>query len=63
MAVIICLPLLKHAAPCAFCFARESAGNSIAARMPIMAMTTSSSINVNARSVFICQLIHAIQCS
>src|SRR5208283_2043012 len=52
MAVIICLPLFKHAAPCALCFARESAGISIAARMPIMAMTTSSSIKVNARQEF-----------
>ena len=33
----------------AFCLARFSAGNSIAARMPMMAITTKSSIKVNAR--------------
>jgi hypothetical protein len=33
---------------CAFAFALASAGSSIAARMAMMAMTTSNSINVNA---------------
>src|ERR1035441_384113 len=32
-------------------FARESTGSSIAARMPMMAITTSNSIKVNARRV------------
>ena len=48
MASIICLPRLKHNAPCALCLARDSAGNNIAARIAMMAMTTSSSIKVNA---------------
>jgi len=32
--------------PCACCFARDNAGNKIAASIPIMAITTSSSIRV-----------------
>ena len=44
-----CLPLLMHAMPCAFNLALPSAGNSSAARMAMMAMTTSNSISVNAR--------------
>src|ERR1035441_4285020 len=42
-----CLKLLKHWILLAFSLARASAGNSKAARMAIMAMTTSSSIRVN----------------
>jgi hypothetical protein len=34
--------------PCAFVFALERAGNSMAARMAIIAITTSNSIKVNA---------------
>src|SRR6266487_2523092 len=34
----------------AFCLARASAGNSIAAKMAMMAITTSNSIRVNARA-------------
>src|ERR1035437_7153349 len=41
-----CRRLLMHDIPCAFCFALDSAGSSIAASMAMMAMTTSSSINV-----------------
>ena len=44
-----CLTLFMHSACCPFCLALESAGSSIAARIAMMAMTTSSSINVNAR--------------
>jgi hypothetical protein len=40
--------LFLHPAESAALFARFKAGNSIAARMVIMAMTTSSSISVNA---------------
>jgi hypothetical protein len=42
-----CFWLLKHTAAVAFCFALLRAGNSIAARMAMMAITTSSSIRVN----------------
>ncbi|HEY5344746.1 MAG TPA: hypothetical protein VIK62_00210 [Verrucomicrobiae bacterium] len=35
---------------CAFVFADESAGNKSAARIAMMAMTTSSSTSVNAKS-------------
>src|SRR5215831_11119815 len=41
--------LLLQFARFAFSLARDSDGKSIAARMAIMAMTTNSSINVNAR--------------
>src|SRR4051794_1281677 len=41
-----CFRLLTHEICCALHFALESAGNSIAARMAMMAMTTSNSINV-----------------
>ncbi len=40
--------MLLHCATFACCLARESAGNSIAARMAIMAITTNNSISVNA---------------
>jgi len=43
------LVLLTHTAPVAFRLAIESAGSSNPARMAMMAMTTSSSIRVNAR--------------
>src|SRR5438045_8313206 len=48
MAVPICLRLLRQAMARTFSLANDNAGNSIAASMEIMAMTTSSSINVNA---------------
>jgi len=38
-----------HLACCAFAFALDNAGNNMAASMAMMAMTTSSSINVKAR--------------
>src|SRR6266404_2195942 len=50
MANAICLWLLVQAMRCALAFARLSAGNSIPARIAIIAMTTSNSINVKARS-------------
>ena len=43
-----CLRLFVQAMRFAVSFAFASAGNSIPARMAMMAMTTSSSINVNA---------------
>src|SRR5664279_3771686 len=44
---VICLRLLMQLISCAFRFADASAGSSSAARMAMMAMTTSSSIRVN----------------
>jgi hypothetical protein len=41
--------LLRQATVAAFALARERAGKSIAARIAMIAMTTRSSINVNAR--------------
>jgi hypothetical protein len=38
-----------HVMPCAFTFALFMAGKSNAARIAMMAITTSNSINVNAR--------------
>src|SRR5216117_866125 len=46
-ASINCLLLLRHLMPCALVFDLASAGSSIEARMAMMAMTTSNSINVN----------------
>ena len=43
----ICLRLLMHTACCPLRLAEDSAGSSIAARMAMMAITTSSSIRVN----------------
>src|SRR5690349_19263940 len=45
-AMVSCLPLLRQLMPWAFCLARPSAGSSMAARMAMMAMTTSNSISV-----------------
>src|SRR3954468_11193066 len=47
-AKINCLLLLMQAAATALALARFKAGNSIAARIAIMAMTTSNSIRVKA---------------
>src|ERR1039458_3659808 len=49
MAVIICLPLLRQAMPCALPLAWDKTGSSKAARIAMMAMTTSSSMRVKAR--------------
>lgn len=43
--------LLVHLIRNALSLARESAGNNIAAKMAMMAITTSSSIKVKARGV------------
>src|SRR5882724_3297394 len=40
--------LEQHCAAAALARARDSAGSSMAAKMPMMAITTSNSINVNA---------------
>ena len=51
-AVINCLLLLRHWIPWAFILALLNAGKSIDARMAIMAITTSSSMRVNAGNLF-----------
>src|SRR6185503_11490025 len=45
---INCLLLFRHMMPCALALALDKAGNSNAARIAMMAMTTSNSINVKA---------------
>src|SRR5882724_2118325 len=49
---LICRKLLVQVVRNALLFVRPSTGSSRAARMPMMAMTTSSSINVNATRSF-----------
>jgi hypothetical protein len=44
--------LFKHDTLCALALAFDNAGNSIAARIAMMAITTKSSISVKARSDF-----------
>src|SRR5438552_34076 len=51
MAMLIWRRLLAHETLTAACFALERAGSSIAARMAMIAITTSNSINVNPGSV------------
>src|SRR6266850_4434131 len=51
MANPICLWLLAHVIRSALAFDRLRAGNNIPARIAMMAMTTSNSINVNAQGV------------
>lgn len=46
-----CLRLLMHLALWALNFALDSAGNNMAARMAIIAITTSNSIKVKAERV------------
>src|ERR1035441_8993124 len=48
-----CLRPLTHAICCARALADASAGNNIAARMAMIAMTTSSSINVKPLRAFV----------
>src|ERR1022692_75710 len=48
-AIIICFPLFKHETPWADCLLLENTGKSKLARMPMTAMTTSSSIRVKPR--------------
>src|SRR5271168_4025769 len=52
-AICSCFLLLMHLTPRAAVLAWPSAGSNMAASMAIMAMTTSNSINVNARLYFI----------
>ena len=49
IASAICLLLLMQVLVLAFSFARDSAGRSMAARMAMMAMTTSNSMRVKPR--------------
>src|SRR6266850_2026464 len=44
-----CFRLSRHVMPCAFVFALDSVGKSMDAKIAMMAMTTSSSMRVNAR--------------
>jgi hypothetical protein len=48
MATPICFSLLKHLLRCACVLARARAGRSKPARMAMMAITTNSSMSVNA---------------
>src|SRR4051794_20549277 len=48
---VICLTLLRLTAALAACFAWANTGKRIAARMAMIAMTTRSSMRVNARLV------------
>src|SRR5258708_10782895 len=48
-ASVSCFWLLKHVAACALSFALLKAGNNIAARIAMIAMTTSNSIRVKAQ--------------
>ena len=48
----ICLLLLTQYASCALALARDNAGSSSAARIAMIAMTTSSSINVKAAGLW-----------
>ena len=52
-ATINCFMLLVHLTPWACALARAKAGNNIAARMAMIAMTTRSSINVKAPASWI----------
>src|ERR1017187_592499 len=52
MATINCFPPFRHKIPCALCLALDSTGNNNAARIAMMAMTTSSSMSVKARRGF-----------
>src|ERR1043166_10111364 len=65
---VTCLRLLTHLRACARCFAADKAGNSMAARIPMIAMTTSNSIRVNPdcearrlRSLVITKRLHPNQ--
>src|SRR5579862_1178042 len=58
----ICLMLLMQEVCFAFDLALARAGRSIAARIAIMAITTSSSIKVNPASVFLLLLSSANRC-
>jgi len=48
LASVCCLMLFMQAVRLAFSFARDKAGNNIAARIAMIAITTNSSINVKA---------------
>ena len=54
--------LLRQEIRCAFCLAFASAGKSMLARMAIIAMTTSSSIKVNAPMVIFLSCFIIIVC-
>ena len=53
VAIRICLLLLKSATICARFFALDSAGSNRAARMAMMAITTSNSMRVNPTAIFL----------
>src|ERR1017187_841901 len=56
---LICFRLFKHAVRWARAFALDKAGSNNAARMPMIAMTTSSSTSVNALLVFMRMVLGA----
>src|SRR5690348_3325826 len=68
-ASVSCFWLLKHVAACALSFALLNAGSSIAARMAMIAITTSNSISVNAGAAvfveysrcFMLELLHIVR--
>jgi hypothetical protein len=53
--------LLRHATACPFRLARDKTGSSSAARMAIMAMTTSNSIKVNPAAFLGCRPINVLE--
>src|SRR5271166_5259985 len=53
-----CFRLFRHTVACAARLARLSAGSNRLARMPITAITTNNSINVNPRLLFINVNLH-----
>ena len=59
----ICFKLFTHLIRLAFLLALARVGSRIAARIPMMAITTSSSINVKARTLHIRGGIHGVYLS
>src|SRR5260370_42655104 len=55
-ASVSCFWLLKHVAACALNLALDKAGSSIAARIAMIAMTTSNSIRVKAQVLYSLEL-------
>lgn len=60
MAALICFKLLMQAVRFAMPLAAVNAGNNNAARIPMMAMTTSNSTSVKALSDFIVSFMFAV---
>src|SRR6185437_12580535 len=60
--VVICLRSFMHWIDCARSFALLKAGNSIAAKIAMIAMTTKSSIKVNPRGGVAASVLVALGC-